>query len=95
MLIRPLTGALLVLLAACDTARPPPEAPLSLEASYRLLYNDTLVGTALFALEIGPDGSYGLDAFTVPAGEMRRKGEHEVLESSRGSLDEVALKFAA
>ena len=87
MLIRALTGVLLVVLAACDSTRSPPaETPLSLEARYRLLYNDTLVGTALFALEIDNDGAYRLDAFTVPAGQMQRNGEHEVLESSRGRL---------
>ena len=66
-----LTAALLVLLAACDGAgSPAAETPLSLEARYRLMYNDTLVGTALFTLEIGADGAYRLDAFTVPAGQM-------------------------
>ena len=86
MLIRLLGGGLLFLIAACDTETRPPETPLVLEARYRLSYNDTLVGTALFDLEIDADGSYRLSAFTVPAGQMQREGEHEVLESSRGRL---------
>ena len=96
MLTRPLVGALLVLLlAACDTTQKPPEPPVSVEARYRLLYNDTLVGASLFTLEIDADGVYRLDAFTVPAGQMQGNGEHEVLESSRGSLTDDAIRPAA
>ena len=79
-------------LAACDTAREAREAPVSIEAAYRLMFNDLLVGQALFALRIGADGSYRLDAFTVPAGQMQSAAGHEVLETSEGTLSPDAVR---
>lgn len=61
-------------------------APNPVEASYRLTFNDSLVGHALFVLHVGQDHSYRLEAFTVPAGEMTQTTSHEVLETSEGSV---------
>lgn len=82
----------LLLIVACA---PPPQslhAPLHVEAGYRLLFNDTLVGNALFILQIGSDGGYRLEAFTTPAGEMADRAGHEVLESSIGSLHQGEVR---
>jgi hypothetical protein len=84
--------SLVSLLAACDTTRDTPEPPTGIEAGYRLLFNDVLVGRALFALQIGPDGAYRIDAFTVPAGQMERAAGHEVLETSEGTLTADAIR---
>jgi len=81
-----------LLLAACDTAQEPREAPVSIEAGYRLTFNDLLVGHALFALRIEADGGYRIDAFTVPAGQMQNAAGHEVLESSEGTLTPDAVR---
>ena len=89
------SGPALVALAlsACSPATPPVAfEPVSLEASYRLLFNDALVGNALFVLEIHPDGRYRIDAFTTPAGQMRRAAGHEVLESSQGTIDSGGVR---
>jgi len=85
-----LTAALL--LVACDTAHETLERPVSIEAGYRLMFNDLLVGHALFALHIAADGAYRVDAFTVPAGQMQNATGHEVLESSEGALTPDAVR---
>lgn len=80
-------AAMLLWLTGCTDDAEPTKVPMTVEASYRLLYNDTLVGSTLFVLDISANGDYRIDAFTVPAGKMKREDKHEVLESSRGSLD--------
>lgn len=82
---------MLLVLAACT---PPPQQPepISTEASYRLLFNGNLVGQALFALQIGPDGNYRIDTFTVPAGQMQQAVGHEVLESSQGTIGDKGIR---
>lgn len=85
-------------LAACtepppDTA-PEGEAPLAIEAIYRLLFNDQLVGNALFEFELFEDGGYRIDALTAPAGQMETQSADEVLESSRGALDAETIRPA-
>lgn len=85
-----------VLLGGCEQPSPTIQGPVAIEATYRLQFNDQLVGEALFTLEVDADGGYHIEAFTVPAGEMRERGAHEVLESSDGQIvaDEVRpLRF--
>ncbi len=85
-------GMALSLLLGCT---PPPQTlsqPMAVEATYRLLFNEQLVGMALFALEIHADGSYQLEAFTSPAGKMRQAAGHEVLEISRGTIDGTGIR---
>ena len=77
-----LTLLLSVWLGGCAD-KPKPVQPMQLDAVYRLLFNDTLVGNALFALSINADGTYRIEAFTTPAGEMVTQGGHEILEISR------------
>jgi len=82
----------LSLLLGCT---PPPQTlsqPLAVEASYRLLFNEQLVGMALFALQIHADGSYQLEAFTSPAGKMHQAEGHEVLEISHGTIDDAGIR---
>ena len=85
-------------LAACAPPAPPPtekiETPLEIEASYRLLFNEQLVGIALFELEIAEDGNYRIDAFTTPAGQMEDQSDDEVLETSLGKLEAGAIRPA-
>lgn len=78
-----------LLLAACEPSPevPPPERNLSIEASYRLLFNGNLVGHALFALNIDDQGAYRLEAFTTPAGTLLKTTSHEIMETSRGTID--------
>lgn len=84
--------SLALLLAACDpTPRELPE-PVAVEATYRLQFNDVLVGHALFVLKISSDGAYSIDAFTTPAGQMRQASVHEVLENSRGKIDSRGVR---
>jgi len=83
---------LVTILSACSPAPQIPAGPVAVEATYRLLFNDALVGDALFALQIGNDGSYQIDAFTTPAGQMQRAAGHEVLESSRGMIDSEGVR---
>jgi hypothetical protein len=84
--------SLALLLAACGpTPRELPEA-VAVEATYRLQFNDVLVGHALFALKISSDGAYSIDAFTTPAGQMRQDSVHEVLENSRGKIDSRGVR---
>ncbi|MCB1802211.1 MAG: DUF3108 domain-containing protein [Gammaproteobacteria bacterium] len=81
-------SGLLVVMVGCERTAPPAArlAPITVEASYRLLFNDALVGNSLFMLEIDADGRYALQSFTTPAGKMQRDAAHEVLETSRGSI---------
>lgn len=58
----------------------------ALDARYELLFNDTLVGTALFSIDVDAHGNYRIDAFAAPAGKMQREVPHEVLESSHGII---------
>lgn len=82
------TAALAALaLAACSPTQQTPAGPVAVEAAYRLLFNDALVGNSLFVLEIDTEGNYRIDAFTTPAGQMERSDGHEVLESSHGVID--------
>jgi hypothetical protein len=81
------TAALAALaLTACSPTPQTPAGPIMVEAGYVLLFNDVLVGNALFALEIDPEGNYRIDAFTTPAGQMAQTDGHEVLESSHGVI---------
>jgi len=83
---------LVPVLSACSPAPQMPAGPVSVEAGYRLLFNDAVVGDALFVLRIGTDGAYRIEAFTTPAGQMRRAEGHEVLESSRGVIDSDGVR---
>lgn len=83
------------LLAGCERTPQLGDRPLSAEASYRLLFNDEVVGEALFSLEIDADGSYRLQVLTVPAGRMQRPEAHEILETSTGVLREGAARPAS
>ena len=83
---------LVLVLSACSPAPQVPAGPVAVEATYRLLFNDALVGDALFVLQIGTDGSYQIEAFTTPAGQMKRAEGHEVLESSRGVIDSDGVR---
>ena len=83
------------LLAGCERVSQLGEKPLAAEASYSLLFNDEVVGEALFSLEIGADGSYRLQALTVPAGRMARAEAHEILETSAGVLQEGTARPAS
>lgn len=71
---------------------PAPVEPRQLDAGYRLLFNDELVGRALFALAIDDAGHYRLEAFTTPAGQIAEQTGHEVLEVSEGRLDREAVR---
>lgn len=99
-LIRRLIGAAapLALLACTPVPQAPSpdtlETPLMVEAGYRLLFNDALVGNAFFALRINADRSYVLEALTTPAGKMQQAAGHEILESSRGSVDGALVRPA-
>jgi hypothetical protein len=84
-----LAGALA--LAAC-TERPEPVPPEQIEAGYQLLFNDSLVGNALFSLSIDADGGYRIEAFTAPAGKIAGQVGNEVLELSTGTLDSETVR---
>jgi len=84
--------SLALLLAACGPAPRALPEPTTVEAAYRLLFNDVLVGNALFVLQIGADGTYTIDAFTTPAGQMQQTSVHEVLENSRGRIDSQGVR---
>lgn len=75
--------------------QPAPVEPVQLDAVYRLLFNDVLVGNALFALSIDAEGTYRLEAFTTPAGQMAAQGGHEILEVSEGRLDGTQIRPAS
>jgi hypothetical protein len=81
-----------LMLSACGPAPQMAAGPVSVEAGYRLMFNDALVGDALFILQIGADGAYRIEAFTTPAGQMRRAEGHEVLESSQGVIDSEGVR---
>lgn len=85
-------AALACCLAACDKTLPPTAGTLASEASYRLLFNDALVGEALFTLQLDSDGGYRIEAFSVPAGKLQRAEGHEILESSHGTVDGAAIR---
>jgi hypothetical protein len=59
---------------------------VQIDAAYRLLFNDSLVGNALFVLTIDADRRYRLEAFTTPAGKISGQDGHEVLEVSSGEF---------
>ena len=63
------------------------EKPVQVEAVYGLMFNEALVGNAFFSMQIMADGSYVIEALTIPAGKMQQAEGHEVLESSRGTSD--------
>lgn len=84
-------GLLALWLSGCSDA-PAPVEPLQLEAGYRLLFNDELVGNALFALAIDDAGRYRLEAFTTPAGQIAEQTGHEVLEISEGTIDTETIR---
>jgi hypothetical protein len=68
---------------------------LDFEASYQLRFNDSLVGHALFTLHTDPHtGSYRIEAFSVPAGKMAQADDHEVLESSTGTIEQGIVRPA-
>lgn len=75
-------------LTACsETPSTPRWQPLQTESTYRLLFNDALVAHVLFQLSIDADGGYRIEAFTSPAGQMRKAEGHRVLEVSTGTID--------
>ncbi|HPE79617.1 MAG: DUF3108 domain-containing protein [Sedimenticolaceae bacterium] len=99
-LIRRISGVTLTLaLVACtpapEVAAPfEMEKPVQVEAVYRLMFNDALVGNAFFSMQIMADGSYVIEALTIPAGKMQQAEGHEVLESSRGNYDSTQIRPA-
>lgn len=88
----PVVGMALSLLLGCTPLPQTLSQPMAVEATYRLLFNEQLVGMALFALQIHADGSYQLEAFTTPAGKMHQAAGHEVLEISRGTIDDAGIR---
>ena len=90
--LRPGSAVLALITAAACTPLPEMEQPVAIEAGYRLLFNDALVGNALFVLQLQPGGIYHLEAFTTPAGQMQRAAGHEVLETSRGVIDREGIR---
>lgn len=94
-MLTPIRAALAVLaLSILSACAPTPELAREqrVEATYRLLYNDLLVGHALFELAIDKGGHYRIEAFTTPAGEMSKIGNHEVLEASHGVIDADGIR---
>ncbi len=84
--------AIAVPLAACSPTQGPPIEAVSVEATYRLTFNDNLVGNSLFVLDIGTDGTYRIEAFTTPAGAMEQGDGHEVLETSQGLIGDDGIR---
>jgi hypothetical protein len=80
------------LAAGCERTPQLGERPLAAEASYRLLFNEEVVGEALFSLAVEADGGYRLQVLTVPAGRMARPQAHEILETSTGVLSEGSAR---
>lgn len=80
--------------AGCGQQVAPWPQPYRADASYRLTFNGSLVGEALFSLEIDRAGRYRLQALTVPAGKMARAAGHEILEVSEGTLSEAGVRPA-
>lgn len=94
-MLTPIRAAFAVLaLLMLNACTPTPELAREqrIEAGYRLLYNDLLVGHALFELAIDNDGNYRIEAFTTPAGEISKIGNHEVLEASHGIIDADGIR---
>ena len=54
-------GLALSLLLGCTPLPQTLSQPMAVEATYRLVFNEQLVGMALFALQIHADGSYELE----------------------------------
>jgi len=81
-----------LMLTACSPTQPLPIDPVKLEATYRLTFNDVLVGNSLFVLEITTDGNYRIEAFSTPAGEMQQDDDHGVLETSQGRIDRQGVR---
>lgn len=79
--------AVVAALAACSEPVSERFEPRQLDAVYRLLFNDDLVGHALFSLRIDRDGHYRIEAFTTPAGKIAEQPINEVLEVSEGTVD--------
>lgn len=82
-------------LAGCSETPSPPRWPaLQTESSYRLLFNDALVAHALFSLEIDSEGRYRIEAFTTPAGSMRKAADQQILEVSSGRIENGSVRPA-
>jgi hypothetical protein len=85
-----LLGAMLVLAGCSQTSVEPPfesMAPRQVDAVYALMFNDSLVGQALFSLDLQQDGKYRIEAFTTPAGKIATQAINEVLEVSEGRFE--------
>lgn len=89
-------AALLASLAlpGCSESPRPPWPAGKTESTYRLLFNDTLVAEVLFQLAIEPDGDYRIEALTAPAGQMRKAGDHQILEISSGTITDGRIRPA-
>jgi hypothetical protein len=79
-------------LSACSESPPSAWEPVQTESTYRLLFNDALVAEVLFQLSIEPDGSYRIEAFTAPTGQMRKAGDHQILEVSSGTIADGQIR---
>ena len=79
-------------LTACTEQPVAPATPIRLEAAYQLLFNDSLVGNALFSLSIDSTGRYRIEAFTAPAGKIAGQAGNEVLELSTGTIDSASIR---
>ena len=76
------------LLVLALLASAPVHALQPFQAEYRLLFNDELVGRALFRLKLDDQGNYSFEAYTVPDGKQAADHNgHEVLEVSEGRLE--------
>ena len=93
MLKRSLIIFVSVIIGAC-TPMPDLAKEQHVEATYRLLFNDVLVGHALFELMIDADGKYRIEAFTTPADQIRKVADHEVLEMSHGTINADGIRPA-
>jgi hypothetical protein len=82
---------LLLVLAGCSPA-PESIGPVDLEATYQLTFNGTLVGHALFVLQIRSDGGYHMEAFTIPSDQLQAAAGGEVLETSSGTVDASGVR---
>ncbi|MCB1772166.1 MAG: DUF3108 domain-containing protein [Gammaproteobacteria bacterium] len=84
---RAVATGLVALLSGCTTDVDDSLSPLRVDASYQLHFDGALVGHAFFTLRTDSDGNYRIEAFTVPAGQMQRAADHEVLEVSEGRIE--------
>lgn len=85
-------AGLLAGLVACAPTPQTLNRPQAVTATYRLLFNEQLVGTALFELQVDADGHYRFAAFTTPAGQMQQATGHEVLEISEGRIEDAGIR---